>query len=231
MLDVRDLRVSYGPVQALAGISLEVREGEIVALIGANGAGKSSLIHAVAGLAPAAGGKVAFRGEEVLGLPSHRIFRRGIALCPEGRMVLGGLTVEENLKLAAPGRRSFADLYELFPRLGERASSRGASLSGGEAQMLAIARALAQEPELLLLDEPSLGLAPNAVQAIFALLPQLRDRGLTILLVEQNLVQALRAADRAYLLESGRIARQGPAEALLDDERIVERYLGLEEEA
>ena len=130
-------------------------------------------------------------------------------------MVLGGLTVEENLKLAAPRRRSFADLYELFPRLGERASSRGASLSGGEAQMLAIARALAREPELLLLDEPSLGLAPNAVQAIFALLPQLRDRGLTILLVEQNLVQALRAADRAYLLESGRIARQGPAEALL----------------
>lgn len=231
MLEVRDLRVSYGAVQALAGISLEVREGEIVALIGANGAGKSSLIHAVAGLAPAAGGKVAFRGEEVLGLPSHRIFRRGIALCPEGRMVLGGLTVEENLKLAAPGRRSFADLYELFPRLGERASSRGASLSGGEAQMLAIARALAQEPELLLLDEPSLGLAPNAVQAIFALLPQLRDRGLTILLVEQNLVQALRAADRTYLLESGRIARQGPAEALLGDERIVERYLGLEEEA
>ena len=231
MLDVRDLRVSYGPVQALAGISLEVREGEIVALIGANGAGKSSLIHAVAGLAPAAGGKVAFRGEEVLGLPSHRIFRRGIALCPEGRMVLGGLTVEENLKLAAPRRRSFADLYELFPRLGERASSRGASLSGGEAQMLAIARALAQEPELLLLDEPSLGLAPNAVQAIFALLPQLRNRGLTILLVEQNLVQALRAADRAYLLESGRIARQGPAEALLGDERIVERYLGLEQEA
>ena len=231
MLDVRDLRVSYGPVQALAGISLEVREGEIVALIGANGAGKSSLIHAVAGLVPAAGGKVAFRGEKVLGLPSHRIFRRGIALCPEGRMVLGGLTVEENLKLAAPGRHSFADLYELFPRLEERASSRGASLSGGEAQMLAIARALAQEPELLLLDEPSLGLAPNAVQAIFALLPQLRDRGLTILLVEQNLVQALRAADRAYLLESGRIARQGPAEALLSDERIVERYLGLEEEA
>ena len=173
MLDVRNLSVSYGPVQALAGISLEVREGEIVALIGANGAGKSSLIHAVAGLAAAAG-KVAFRGEEVLGLPSHRIFRRGIALCPEGRMVLGGLTVEENLKLAAPRRRSFADLYELFPRLGERASSRGASLSGGEAQMLAIARALAQEPELLLLDEPSLGLAPNAVQAIFALLPQLR---------------------------------------------------------
>ena len=231
MLEVRDLRVSYGAVQALAGISLEVREGEIVALIGANGAGKSSLIHAVAGLAPAAGGKVAFRGEEVLGLPSHRIFRRGIALCPEGRMVLGGLTVEENLKLAAPGRRSFTDLYELFPRLGERASSRGASLSGGEAQMLAIARALAQEPELLLLDEPSLGLAPNAVQAIFALLPELRDRGLTILLVEQNLVQALRAGDRAYLLESGRIARQGPAEALLGDERIVERYLGLEEEA
>ena len=231
MLEVRDLSVSYGPVQALARISLEVREGEIVALIGANGAGKSSLIHAVAGLAPAAGGKVSFRGKEVLGLPSHRIFRRGIALCPEGRMVLGGLTVEENLKLAAPGRRAFADLYELFPRLGARASSRGASLSGGEAQMLAIARALAREPELLLLDEPSLGLAPNAVQAIFALLPQLRDRGLTILLVEQNLVQALRAADRAYLLESGRIARQGPAEALLGDERIVERYLGLEQEA
>ncbi len=230
MLEVRGLSVSYGPVQALAGVSLEVREGEIVALVGANGAGKSSLIHAVAGLAPAAGGKIAFRGEEVLGLPSHRIFRRGIALCPEGRMVLGGLTVEENLKLAAPGRRSFADLYELFPRLGDRASSRGASLSGGEAQMLAIARALAQEPRLLLLDEPSLGLAPNAVQAIFALLPQLRDRGLTILLVEQNLVQALRAADRAYLLEGGRIARQGPAAALLEDERIVERYLGLERE-
>ena len=227
MLEVRGLSVSYGPVQALSDISLEVREGELVALVGANGAGKSSLIHAVAGLVPAAGGTVAFRGEQVLGMPSHRIFRRGVALCPEGRMVLGGLTVEENLKLATPGRRSFDDLYELFPRLGERAASRGASLSGGEAQMLAIARALAQEPELLLLDEPSLGLAPNAVQAIFSLLPQLRDRGLTILLVEQNLVQALRAADRAYLLESGRIARQGPARELLEDERIVERYLGL----
>ena len=230
MLEVRGLSVSYGPVKALAGISLDVREGEITALIGANGAGKSSLIHAVAGLVPAAGGRVAFRGEEVLGLPSHRIIRRGIALCPEGRMVLGGLTVEENLRLAAPGRRSFADLYALFPRLAERASSHGASLSGGEAQMLAIARALAQEPRLLLLDEPSLGLAPNAVQAIFDLLPQLRDRGLTILLVEQNLVQALKAADRAYLLESGRIARQGPAAALLEDERIVEHYLGLERE-
>ncbi len=230
MLEVRGLSVSYGPVKALAGISLDVREGEITALIGANGAGKSSLIHAVAGLVPAAGGRVAFRGEEVLGLPSHRIIRRGIALCPEGRMVLGGLTVEENLRLAAPGRRSFADLYALFPRLAERASSHGASLSGGEAQMLAIARALAQEPRLLLLDEPSLGLAPNAVQAIFDLLPQLRDRGLTILLVEQNLVQALKAANRAYLLESGRIARQGPAAALLEDERIVEHYLGLERE-
>ena len=230
MLEVRGLSVSYGPVQALSGISLEVGEGEIVALVGANGAGKTSLIHAVAGLVPAAAGKVVFRGEPVLGLPGHRIFRRGIALCPEGRMVLGGLTVEENLKLAAPKRRSFDDLYELFPRLGERASSRGASLSGGEAQMLAIARALAQEPRLLLLDEPSLGLAPNAVQGIFALLPQLRDRGLTILLVEQNLVQALRAADRAYLLESGRIARQGPAQALLEDERIVEQYLGLGQE-
>ncbi len=230
MLEVRGLSVSYGPVQALSDISLDVREGELIALVGANGAGKSSLIHAVAGLTPAASGTVTFRGERVLGMPSHRIFRRGVALCPEGRMVLGGLTVEENLKLAAPGRRSFDDLYELFPRLGERAASRGASLSGGEAQMLAIARALAQEPELLLLDEPSLGLAPNGVQAIFALLPQLRDRGLTILLVEQNLVQALRAADRAYLLESGRIARQGPAQALLDDERIVERYLGLEGE-
>ena len=200
-----------------------MREGEIAALVGANGAGKSSLIHAVAGLTPAAGGTVAFRGEQVLGLPSHRIFRRGVALCPEGRMVLAGLTVEENLKLAAPKRRSFDDLYELFPRLADRASSRGASLSGGEAQMLAIARALAREPELLLLD-------PNAVQAVFALLPRLRDRGLTILLVEQNLVQALGAADRAYLLESGRIARQGPARELLEDERIVERYLGLGQE-
>ncbi len=230
MLEVRGLSVRYGPVQALAGVSLEAREGEITALVGANGAGKSSLIHAVAGLAPAAGGRVVFRGEDLLGLPSHRIFRRGMALCPEGRMVLGGLTVEENLKLAAPGRRSFRDLYDLFPRLGDRVSSRGASLSGGEAQMLAIARALAQEPDLLLLDEPSLGLAPNAVQAVFTLLPRLRERGLTILLVEQNLVQALGVADRAYLLESGRIAQQGRAAALLRDERIVERYLGLERE-
>ena len=230
MLEVRGLSVRYGPVEALAGVSLEVRTGEITALIGANGAGKSSFIHAIAGLAPAAAGTVAFRGESLLGLPSHRIIRRGIALCPEGRMVLGSLTVEENLRLAAPGRRSFRDLYDLFPRLGDRAGSRGASLSGGEAQMLAIARALAQEPALLLLDEPSLGLAPNAVQAVFALLPQLRDRGLTILLVEQNLVQALKAADRAYLLEGGRIARQGPAAALLRDQRIVERYLGLEQE-
>ena len=130
MLEVRGLSVSYGPVQALSDIALEVREGEITALIGANGAGKSSLIHAVAGLVPAAGGTVAFRGKDVLGLPSHRIFRRGIALCPEGRMVLGGLTVEENLKLAAPKRRSFDDLYELFPRLADRTSSRGALAIG-----------------------------------------------------------------------------------------------------
>ncbi len=227
MLEVRGLSVSYGPVRALSGVSIDVREGEIVALIGANGAGKSSLIHALAGLTPAAGGKAVFRGRELLGLPSHRVFRLGIALCPEGRMVLGGLTVEENLKLAAPGRRSFRDLYDLFPRLGQRASSRGAELSGGEAQMLALARALARAPKLLLLDEPSLGLAPNAVQAVFALLPQLRDRGLTILVVEQNVAQALRTADRAYLLESGRIAQEGPARTLLEDREIADRYLGL----
>ena len=230
MLEIRDLVVRYGGVQALRGVSLQVDAGEVVALVGANGAGKSSLMHAIVGLVAPASGSIRFDGTEVAGRPSHRIMARGIALCPEGRMILGSLTVEENLQLAAPGRRDFRQVYDLFPRLEERRLAHAASLSGGEAQMLAIARALVRRPRLILLDEPSLGLSPIAMQEVFMLLPVLRERGLTILLVEQNLRQALRAADRAYVLESGSISLEGPASDVLEDRRIAETYLGLPQE-
>ncbi len=227
LLEIRDLSVRYGAVRAVHRVSLKVAEGEVVALVGANGAGKSSIMKAVSGLIAPAGGSIRFAGREIAGMASHRVMACGIALCPEGRMILGKLTVGENLRLAAPGRRDFHALFDLFPRLAERADRLAAGLSGGEAQMLAIARALARAPRLLLLDEPSLGLSPLAVREIFQLIPRLREQGLTILLVEQNVRQALKVADRATVLEAGAIRLEGSAAELLNDKMIAETYLGL----
>ena len=235
MLEVRDLQVSYGKVRAVQGVSLEVGEGEIVALIGANGAGKSSTMHAVCGIERPAGGQVRFLGHSITRLPPHRIVRRGIVQVPEGRLIFGGLTIAQNLRLGAynvPGRaRAEADIdrvLEFFPMLRERLDERGAALSGGQAQMLALARGLMARPKLLMLDEPSLGLAPIAAQEVFALIARLRDAGVTILLVEQNVRQALAIADRGYVLESGRIILDGQAAELAEHELLVSAYLGLQ---
>ena len=237
MLEIRDLKVSYGKVRAVQGVSLEVGEGEIVALIGANGAGKSSTMHAVCGIERPAGGHIRFLGQPITRLPPHRIMRRGIAQVPEGRLIFGGLTIAQNLRLGAynvAGRaKAEADIdrvLELFPMLRDRLDERGAALSGGQAQMLALARGLMARPKLLMLDEPSLGLAPIAAQEVFALIARLRDSGVTILLVEQNVRQALAIADRGYVLEGGRIILDGKAAELAEHELLVSAYLGLQRE-
>ena len=235
MLEVSDLHVSYGKVRAVQGVSLAVEEGEIVALIGANGAGKSSTMHAVCGVERPAAGEIRFLGQHIARLPPHRIMRRGIVQVPEGRLIFGGLTIAQNLRLGAynvPGRaRAEADIdrvLEFFPMLRDRLDERGSALSGGQAQMLALARGLMARPKLLMLDEPSLGLAPIAAQEVFALIARLRDTGVTILLVEQNVRQALAIADRGYVLESGRIILDGEAAALAEHELLVSAYLGLQ---
>ncbi len=238
MLEVRGLQVSYGKVRAVQGIDLDVARGEIVALIGANGAGKSSTMHAICGIEPASGGAIRFLGEAITGLPAHRVIRRGIVQVPEGRLIFGGLTIEENLRLgayrAADRTAIAADMdrvLELFPMLKDRLGERGAALSGGQAQMLALARGLMAQPKLLMLDEPSLGLAPVAVEEVFALIAGLRGRGVTVLVVEQNVRQALAVADRGYVLESGRIILQGRADELARDDLLVKAYMGLHKEA
>ena len=235
MLEVSDLRVSYGKVRAVQGVSLEVEEGEIVALIGANGAGKSSTMHAVCGIERPAAGEIRFLGQHIARLPPHRIMRRGIVQVPEGWLIFGELTIAQNLRLGAynvPGRaRAEADIdrvLEFFPMLRDRLDERGSALSGGQAQMLALARGLMARPKLLMLDEPSLGLAPIAAQEVFALIARLRDTGVTILLVEQNVRQALAIADRGYVLESGRIILDGKAAELSEHELLVSAYLGLQ---
>ena len=234
MLEVRDLHVSYGKVRAVQGVSLAVNEGEIVALIGANGAGKSSTMHAVCGIERPAAGEIRFLGRHIARLPPHRIMRRGIVQVPEGRLIFGGLTIAQNLRLGAynvPGRaKGDADIdhvLEFFPMLQDRLDERGSALSGGQAQMLALARGLMARPKLLMLDEPSLGLAPIAAQEVFALIARLRESGVTILLVEQNVRQALAIADRGYVLEGGRIILDGEAAALAEHELLVSAYLGL----
>ena len=235
MLEVRDLRVNYGRIRALQGVSLDVAEGEIVALIGANGAGKSSTMNAISGVVRAAAGEIRLDGESVVGLPSHRVVRRGVVQVPEGRLIFAGLTIEENLRLAAAAahdRRHETEELErvlgLFPMLRDRLTERGSSLSGGQAQMLALARGLIAAPRLLLLDEPSLGLAPLAAREVFDLIPRLRESGVTILLVEQNVRQALAVADRGYVLEGGRVTLDGDAGELLGDELLVSSYLGIQ---
>ncbi|MDJ0947779.1 MAG: ABC transporter ATP-binding protein [Alphaproteobacteria bacterium] len=233
MLEVRGLQVRYGKVRAVQDVTLDVAAGEIVALIGANGAGKSSTMHAICGIERPAAGQIRFQGQDITRLPAYRILRQGIAQVPEGRLIFGGLTIEENLRLGAHGaaQRSggvdMAAVLELFPALAERLDERASVLSGGQAQMLALARGLMANPKLLLLDEPSLGLAPVAVQEVFRLIQSLRDRGVTILLVEQNVRQALSVADRGYVLEGGRIILEGRADTLVRDEHLVSAYMGL----
>lgn len=233
LLAVDGLTVSYGAVEAVRGIDLIVKRGEIVTLLGANGAGKSSTLNALVGLVPRKARQMLFKGNVLLSLPPETIVRRGMTLVPEGRRVFSSLTVDENLMLggAKHGARGNpaavkADMLELFPILAERLHQKAGSLSGGEQQMLAIARALMSSPDLLLLDEPSLGLAPQVVDRIFDLIGNLRDRGLTILLVEQNVVQSLEIADRGYVLANGRVELQGTAADLRASPEIQDAYLG-----
>ena len=232
LLEVEDLHVAYGRVQAVRGISFAVPEGAIVSLIGANGAGKTTTLAAISGIVPARAGRIRYRGEEIGRLPPHAIVRRGIVQAPEGRQVIARMSVEENLAMGAYQRRDrevgkdIAAMYARFPVLGERRRLPAGSLSGGEQQMLAIARALMARPRLLLLDEPSMGLAPLLVNEIFRILAEIHAEGKTILLVEQNARKALAISDYAYVLETGRVTLAGPGAELAKDERVVAAYLG-----
>lgn len=237
MLKIENLDVSYGGVKALHGVSLEVHQGEIVTLIGANGAGKTTLLKTISGLNQASRGRIAYKIEnrEILlhGLPPHEVVREGVSHVPEGRRVFPDLTVKENMELGAYLRHDKAAilqdeerLFGLFPRLKERLRQRAGTLSGGEQQMLAIARALMARPRLLLMDEPSLGLAPILVKGIFAAIQEIQREGITILLVEQNAHMALKVAQRGYVLESGRIVLEGPSPALEQNEEVKKAYLG-----
>ncbi len=234
LLTIEDLHVAYGKVEVLRGVSLEVAEGEIVALLGANGAGKTTTLRTISGLVRGRQGRILLSGADITRLRAHQVVARGLGHVPEGRRIFGPLSVEENLRLggyllrrdAAEVERRIAASYTLFPRLAERRGQLAGTLSGGEQQMLAIARALMLEPRLLVLDEPSMGLAPKLVRAIFAIIQRIRTQGTSVLLVEQNARQALRIADRAYVLESGRIALSGPAAALAADPRVRAAYLG-----
>ena len=233
MLAVSDLVVNYGEVQAVDGISIKVKAGELVSITGANGAGKSSMLNAISGIRAAASGKIIFAGEDITGLPAHQIVRKGIVQIPEGRQLFATLTVRENLLAGRYSNSGFLldqvipeSLVQRFPVLGERLDSLGSSLSGGQAQMLALARGLMNRPDLLLLDEPTLGLAPIAVKEVFDLILQLRDQGLTILVVEQNVRQVLEISDYAYVVEGGRIVMEGKGGELLNDSGLVESYLG-----
>ena len=231
MLTVEGLKSAYGRVEVLHGIDLEVREGEIVTVVGANGAGKTTLLRCLSGVQPITAGQVTFRGE-TLTAPAHKRAAMGLAQSPEGRQIFTNLTVEENLRLGAFSRRSsdvqddIKESYEMFPILGDKRNLPAGGLSGGQQQMLAIARALMVRPTCLLLDEPSMGLAPLLMKQIFKTLTTLKDRGTTILLVEQNARAALGIADRAYVMETGRITLSGAARALLADDRIRDAYLG-----
>ena len=234
MLEVRDLGVTYGGLRAVDGVSMEVRPGEIVSIIGMNGAGKTSILDAIAGILSPDSGEIRFEGESIGGLPAHAVVARGIVQVPEGRLIFGTLSVEENLRLGAYHHAGFVlrrharpDLRRLFPLLADKLERPAASLSGGEAQMLALARGLEAAPRLLLLDEPSLGLSPKLAAGVFDLIRRLRDQGLTVLLVEQNVRRTLALADRAYVLEGGRITLQGAAAVLMSDERLVSSYLGV----
>jgi branched-chain amino acid transport system ATP-binding protein len=234
MLELTDVDVRYGNIRALRGVSLRVAQGELVALIGSNGAGKTTTMRTISGLLRPTEGAITFEGADISRAATDRIVALGISHCPEGRRIFGGLTVAENLRLGAVSRsdrRAIAEDLEmvlgLFPLLKERLSQAGGTLSGGEQQMLAIGRALMSRPRLLLLDEPSLGLAPLMVERIFATIGELRAQGRTILLVEQNVHHALDIADRAYVMETGRITLEGPAAVLRHDPKVEQSYLGV----
>ncbi len=233
LLEVSGLKVAYGGIQAVKGIDLRIEAGELVALIGANGAGKSSTLKTLAGMHQPAGGSVTYNGERIDGVASHVLIRKGLALVPEGRGVFSRLSVEDNLLMGAYSRnddaaikQELAQVYEIFARLLERKDQLAGTLSGGEQQMLAIGRALLGKPKLLLLDEPSMGLSPIMVQKIFATVRRIADQGVTILLVEQNAKLALEISSRAYVMESGSITLTGPAHELLHDPKVRAAYLG-----
>jgi len=232
MLRFENVSTFYGKIQALHSVNVEINQGEIVTLIGANGAGKSTLLMTLCGSPRAQSGSIRYLGEELVGLDSAQIMRKSIAVVPEGRRVFARLTVEENLAMGGffTGKGDYQaqldKVLQLFPRLKERYNQRGGTMSGGEQQMLAIGRALMSKPKLLLLDEPSLGLAPIIIQQIFDIIEQLRRDGVTVFLVEQNANQALKVADRAYVLENGRVVMTGTGEALLTDPKVRDAYLG-----
>lgn len=233
LLRVQDLEVSYGSIKAVHGVSFEVEEGEIVTLIGANGAGKTTILNTIVRLLEPDSGSILYKGQDLVKVPAHQVVALGMTLVPEGRRIFGNLTVGENLKLAAFSRRERAQIdkdiqrvYDIFPRLAERRNQLGDTLSGGEQQMLAVGRALVTGGDLMLLDEPSMGLAPILVQEIFNILREIHQRGTTILLVEQNANQALKLADRAYVLETGNIVLTGPSKDLIRRPEVRQAYLG-----
>lgn len=233
MLEVKNLEVYYGMIQAIKGVSFEVNQGEVIALIGANGAGKTTILHTVTGLLAPKKGSVLFEGKDITKIPAHKIVSLGMAHVPEGRRVFADLSVYENLKMGAYTRKdkeeiekSLDRVYERFPRLKERKNQLAGTLSGGEQQMLAMGRALMSQPKIILMDEPSMGLSPILVNEIFDIIQEVSKSGTTVLLVEQNAKKALSIADRAYVLETGKIVLDGKAEALLNDDSIKKAYLG-----
>ncbi|MGB8621414.1 MAG: ABC transporter ATP-binding protein [Paracoccaceae bacterium] len=231
MLEIEGLKTAYGPIEVLHGIDLRVDEGEIVTLVGANGAGKTTLMRCISGVQPVRAGKIRFAGKDLTRAPDHARAGLGIAHSPEGRQIFGDLPVEENLRLGAYHRRDdpasdLDEVFRLFPILRDKRALAAGGLSGGQQQMLAIGRAIMGRPKLMLLDEPSMGLAPVLVDQILEVITTLRDRGVTLLVVEQNAFAALSIADRGYVMETGRIALSGPAQELIEDPRIREAYLG-----
>ena len=233
MLEIKDLEVYYGMIQAIKGISFEVNEGEVIALIGANGAGKTTILHTISGLIAPKKGSITFEGQEITKIPAHKIVENGLAQVPEGRRVFPSLSVLQNLKLGAYTRKDKKEIddtlkmiYERFPRLEERKNQPAGTLSGGEQQMLAMGRALMSKPRIILMDEPSMGLSPIFVNEIFDIIKQVSASGTTVLLVEQNAKKALTIADRGYVLETGKIVKEGKASDLLNDEAVKKAYLG-----
>ena len=233
VLELRELEVAYGGIRAVRGVNLVVNRGELVCLIGANGAGKSTTLRAICGLIPHAGGDILYQGRSITGVPSYMLVRQGLVMVPEGRGIFGQLTVEENLAMGAYSRRDVEDIQrdteqvlEIFPRVKERLKQSAGTLSGGEQQMVAMGRAMISRPRLLLLDEPSMGLAPIMVEKIFEVINTIAEAGVTILLIEQNARLALEASNRGYVMESGRILLEGAADTLLNDPKVRAAYLG-----
>jgi branched-chain amino acid transport system ATP-binding protein len=234
LLEIKDLKVAYGKIQAVKGISLHINAGEIVTLVGANGAGKTTLLKTISGLLKPSSGVINFEGKDIQGIDPHNRVLEGLCQAPEGRGIFPGMTVLENLEMGKYARKDWKNelkedldrIYTLFPRLKERQSQAGGTLSGGEQQMLSIGRALMSRPRLLLLDEPSMGLAPKFIQQIFNIIREIQTQGVSILLVEQNAAQALSCANRAYILETGNIVKEGAGKELLNDEAIKKAYLG-----